>query len=310
MKQTRRQLLGSMLAGGAIATGVVGTASAGTTVQLPGWGEDPAGSRRAGSLGLTIADAPSSVAEGEYPVAITIPQADVDAEVERTRIVDGQMLDPSGPWIVAWYEGTGLAGSTDNSVMSGHVDYWDVGPAVFWNVIDLPEGAEMTVHGEDGGTYTYEVEYIERVEVAGLTQEKLQEIVGPTDHAALTLITCGGDFNYDTGEYYSRDIIRGRLVDDTGTDEPETEPGDDEDETTDEPAGELAEGGQAIVTESSVNLRSEPTTSGDIVGTLSPDSTVTITGASQEADGYVWWPVSTDDGTEGWTVEDYLEPAN
>jgi len=29
---------------------------------------------------------------------------------------------------------------------------------------------------------------------------------------AVTLVTCGGEFNYAAGEYYKRDIIRGRLL--------------------------------------------------------------------------------------------------
>lgn len=310
MKHTRRQLLGSLIAGGALASGVMRPASAGTSVQLPGWGDAPPGSRRAGSLGLNIAEAPASVASGQVPVAITIPQAEVDAEVERTKIVDGQMLDPSGPWIVAWYEGTGLAGSADNSVMSGHVDYWDVGPAVFRYVVNLPQGAEITVHGGEGGAFTYAVEYVERVEVASLTQEKLQQIVGPTGYGALTLITCGGEFDYDRGEYYSRDIIRARLLNTTPASTADSAPAQEEAPPADEPAsGSLAEGASATIVDASVNLRSEPSTSGEVVSVLAPDTVVTITGAAQDADGYTWWPVATGDGSEGWLVEDYLAPA-
>jgi len=207
MKQTRRQLLGSILAGVAVAGGVRAGVSASSGAQLPSWGEQAPGNLKAGPLGLNPEPDP-----GEIPVAIQIPDAEVDAEVERTKIVGGQMLDPSGPWVVAWYEGTGLVGERNNAVMSGHVDYWDVGPAVFRNVANLQQGAGIDVSGEDGTVYTYAVETIERVTVAELTQEKINEIVGPTPYAALTLITCGGEFNYDAGEYYQRDIIRARLV--------------------------------------------------------------------------------------------------
>ncbi len=100
--------------------------------------------------------------------------------------------------------------------MSGHVDYWDVGPAVFWTVADLPQGAQIHVQGENGATHTFEVEWVKTYEVAGLTPEVINEIVGPTDYRAIALISRGGDFNYDTGEYLSRTIIRGRLVDAEG----------------------------------------------------------------------------------------------
>ena len=66
MKHTRRHLIGSMLAGTAVASGLVRPASAGTTAQLPGWGEAPAGARKVGSLGLT---APATLAASAAGVA-------------------------------------------------------------------------------------------------------------------------------------------------------------------------------------------------------------------------------------------------
>jgi sortase (surface protein transpeptidase) len=290
-----------MIAGCAVAGGLSKTVLASTAIQLPTRGDSPAANQEAGPLGLNPVSR-QTTAKGELPVAIMIPQADVDAEVERTKIVDGQMLDPSGPWIVAWYEGTGLPGAVGNAVMSGHVDYWDVGPAVLRNVASLPVGAEMTVLGAGGGTFVYALEYIERVEVATLTAEKLQEIVGATDYAALTIITCGGRFNYDAGEYYERDIVRGRLVDDSGSDEAEAADAPAED------AGAIASGASVTV-RSGVNLRPEASTSGDPVRVLAAGDTLTITGDQVEAEGYIWWPVTTEDGTEGWVVEDFLEPA-
>ena len=316
MKQTRRQMLGSLVAGLAVAGGVAGTTRASSGVQLPSWVTP--GGQKAGPLGLTSGqradpdlDSGAQVTSfpGQIPVSIVIPAADVDAEVERTKIVDGQMLDPSGPWIVAWYEGTALAGERGNSVLSGHVDYWDVGPAVFHSVARLGQGAEIILYGAEGGSYTYGVEYIERIEVASLTQEKLNQIVGPTDYGAVTLITCGGEFNYDTGQYYQRDIIRGRLLGETG------QTGGTVQEPAQEPAapapvaGGLGEGSEARVTESGINVRAEATTSAEVQGVLEAGTTVRITGASQEADGYTWWPITADDGTSGWVVEDFLTPA-
>src|SRR5690625_2832859 len=159
-----------------IITGVTATVSASTGIQFPVWGDG----EQAGPLGLNpLPD------NGTVPVSINIPDASVDAEVERSQIVDGVMLNPSGPWVVSWYQETGHLGEVDNAVMSGHIDYWDVGPAVFWTVPDLPEGASIEVRGENGATYTYTVEWIKDYDVAGLTPEKISEIVGPTDYRAL-----------------------------------------------------------------------------------------------------------------------------
>lgn len=278
---------------------------------LPDWGESAKDGLKGGPLGLN-----PTLDAGQVPVAIRIDDANVDAEVEQQEIVDGQMLDPSGPWVVSWYKQTAMIGSRGNTVMSGHVDYWDVGPSVFWDVAKLQEGDQINVVGDDGTTYVYAVEYIERVIVADLTPERLNspELVGKTDYPALTLITCGGDFNGT--EYLSRDIIRSRLVETVaadGTATQEEKPSGDEASkdtgSADAGSGKLAEGGTATISDSGVNLRSEPSTSADAVSTLDAGTTVTITGPSQDAEGFTWWPIKLEDGTTGWVVEDFLTPA-
>lgn len=300
-------------------SGIAAGVSANTNLELPGWGE-PNG-LQAGPLGLNPAPQRSSI-----PRSIAIPDADVDAEIERNQIVDGIMLDPSGPWVVSWYQETGLLGEVDNAVMSGHVDYWDVGPAVFWTVGDLPEGAEIQVRGDDGATYTYAVEWVRTYEVAGLTPETVNEIVGQTDYPALTLITCGGAFDYETGEYLARTIVRSRLVAVDGLPvEVAGTPGasvarDDEPETnvvtldrgsldgTGDSNDALVAGGTATVTGSGVNMRADASTDADIVVSLAEGQEVTVTDGPRDAGGYTWWRVQLGEGTEGWVAADFLAP--
>jgi LPXTG-site transpeptidase (sortase) family protein len=149
---------------------------------------------------------------GVMPIAIKIEKAQVDAQVEQQEIVDGVMQNPSGPFIVSWYRETGRLGEEDNIVMAGHLDYWDVGEAVFYNVWKLKEGDEIEVMGEDDVLYRYEVEWLKSYTVADLDAKGVQEIVGNTKTEKLTLITCGGPFDYNAGEYLERIVVRATRV--------------------------------------------------------------------------------------------------
>ena len=127
---------------------------------------------------------------GIPPTSIQIEQAGVDSEIERLQVIDGQMQDPTGPWVVSWYENLAALGEGGNVVMAGHIDYWNVGPAVFFSIGQLGEGDEVTVTGEDGELYTYAVEWVREYTAA---DAPLDEIVGSTGTDTLTLITCGGN---------------------------------------------------------------------------------------------------------------------
>ena len=158
------------------------------------------------------APAPVAVA-GVAPVALQVPSVGVDAPIELGAVVDGAMQDPSGPWVVSWYDQLGKIGEGGNVVVAGHVDYWNVGPAVFWDVRNLPAGDIIRVVGEDGKNYEYAVQWIERYDAAGLTPEVIQnDIVGDTGVETLTMITCGGEFDPATGEYNERWVVRANLI--------------------------------------------------------------------------------------------------
>ena len=145
---------------------------------------------------------------GVQPVAIRIEKAQVDAQVEVQEIVDGVMLNPSGPFVVSWYRETGHLGDADNIVMAGHLDYYDVGEAVFYHLGDLGEGDVIEITGADDQVYKYKVEWVRNYAVADLDAKEIKRIVGRTSEEALTLITCGGPFDYNRGEYLERMVVR------------------------------------------------------------------------------------------------------
>lgn len=184
-------------------------------------GEMPsAGALRPGPIGQ---DSPlPTAANPSAPVQITVEKAGIDAQVETLEIVNGIMQNPTGPWVVAWYRQTATLGEQGNVVLAGHVDYWNVGPSVFFNLRDLVAGDVITLVGEDGRGYDYAMEWAEVFDLAALTSGGLQDVVGPTDVPSVTLITCGGEFDYVNGEYLSRMVVRGTLIAPEGT--PESTP--------------------------------------------------------------------------------------
>jgi sortase (surface protein transpeptidase) len=174
------------------------------------------GARRPGPVILAatrVAMPEPEPVEGVAPVALQVDSVGVDAPIELGNVADGVMQDPSGPWVVSWYEPLGKVGEGGNVVMAGHVDYWNVGPAVFWDVRYLPEGDIIRVVGEDGKNYEYAVQWTQSYMADQLTPEVIQgEIVGDTGEETLTLITCGGEFNPETGEYNQRWVVRANLI--------------------------------------------------------------------------------------------------
>ncbi len=172
-------------------------------IQPTGVGDVPStGASRPGPANLVLERIRS---HGVAPVGLAIEAAGIDAGIEALRVVDGAMQDPSGPWVVAWYENLGALGTIGNVVMAGHIDYWNVGPAVFYNLSTLEQGAEIIVTGNDGKTYPFAVEWVREYDSASMP---LDEVAGPTTDQSLTLITCGGAFDYVNGLYLQRTVVR------------------------------------------------------------------------------------------------------
>lgn len=172
-------------------------------------GEVPTtGGLRPGPAGA-LASTATPTAKGTIPVAIQIPVAAVDAQVETNEIVDGVMQDPTGPWVISWYKESPKLGQVGNILMAGHLDYWDVGPAVLYNINNLNQGDTISITGEDGKVYTYEIDWRENFATANAPLDK---IVGPTDNESLTIITCGGPFDYANGVYLERTVVRAHRV--------------------------------------------------------------------------------------------------
>ncbi len=141
---------------------------------------------------------------------LIIPAINLDAPVTPTEVSeDGQMPSPLTPEQVLWYDFSALPGmggrpgAGGNTVLAGHVEMKDYGPAVFADLYSVKKGDEITVVLSDGSEYTYAAQ-TNRVVSADLP---FNAIVGSTPEESLTVITCAGDFDPSTQDYNERRVV-------------------------------------------------------------------------------------------------------
>jgi LPXTG-site transpeptidase (sortase) family protein len=162
---------------------------------------------------------PNFIPGSDAPIArLVIPSVDIDAPVITMGVdPDGVMQSPFNGYDTAWYDFSARPGFGGNAVFSGHVDYYDIGPAVFWGLKDLDPGDVIEVHLGDGTVYRYAT--VSRQAYDAVTAP-VAEIVGHTPVETVTLITCSGTFNSLTRQYDERLVVRAERIPDLG-EEPE-----------------------------------------------------------------------------------------
>ena len=147
------------------------------------------------------------------PLAIDIPAIGVQSELQYLGLTAQQTLEVPvpGPHYdhAAWYKYSSTPGSVGPAVILGHVDSVTGGPSVFFNLGALQPGDEVLVTRADGLVAVFSVD-----KVARYPKEQFPTLLvyGNTDHAALRLITCGGDYDRATGSYLDNIIVFASLV--------------------------------------------------------------------------------------------------
>jgi len=143
------------------------------------------------------------------PVQVRVPALGVTSRVMELGLErDGSMEVPPGAYPVGWYDGSPTPGELGPAVLAGHVD-WSGKPGAFFGLRELLPGDQVVVERGDGTVATFAVD---RVEEHGKDDFPTDEVYGDLPYAGLRLITCGGSFNEDTGDYEDNVIVFAHLV--------------------------------------------------------------------------------------------------
>lgn len=200
MDQLRSAASGAAVAMNASRRSLLRGVALGTAVALGGIARDATGAptRLQGSGGVT-------------PVGVRIPRAIVDAPLEPGQIPGGVMDDPTGVWAAIWYEESSLLGVPGNVLLYGYPDWWGVGPAVFYFLQFLREGAQVDLVGDDGMAYRFRV-----ASVAVLPPAEAIATLWPSDETRewATLFTAAQPFDEETQEYLNLVVVRAERTDD------------------------------------------------------------------------------------------------
>jgi hypothetical protein len=166
---------------------------------------------------------------GEPPSAtlgrMRVPALGIDAPLgQRSVGGDGQMPNPTGPSDAVWYDfagwdgfGGGIGGG-QNAIFSGHVDYAARvayagvdfrGRGVFFSLGLLSPGDVIEVDS-GGETVRYAVAWRKQVGAAASDWAEILSSDVPVD--SITLITCGGEFNFAERSYLDRVVVRAERI--------------------------------------------------------------------------------------------------
>jgi hypothetical protein len=140
------------------------------------------------------------------PVRLVIADLGIDVPIEAVGLDDqGRMGLPADPAIAAWYRfGPAPGGATGSTVVAAHVDsaIYDIGP--FSRLAGAPAGTRVEVTTADGVVHAYAFQ-----STAILPKESIDwtETFARDGGPRLTLVTCGGEFDYDARRYLSNVIV-------------------------------------------------------------------------------------------------------
>jgi LPXTG-site transpeptidase (sortase) family protein len=138
------------------------------------------------------------------PIRLHIPAIGVDTPlVQLHRAADGTVEVPTDFGVAGWFADGPRPGQPGPAVILGHVDS-RAGPAVFFRLTQLKQGAQVVVDRADRSTVTFRVSSTLRVPKV---EFPIAEVYAPTLEPSLRLVTCGGSFDRAARSYRDNVIV-------------------------------------------------------------------------------------------------------
>jgi len=140
------------------------------------------------------------------PARVQVPSLGIDVTVAPEGVdATGALALSDDPAIASWYRYGPTPWSTaGTAVIAAHVDSFDYGVGQFALLLDAPVGTEIVTTSVDGRVARFTVREVSMIDKTGVDWNTVFDRSGPH---LLALVTCGGEFDYETGHYLSNVIV-------------------------------------------------------------------------------------------------------
>lgn len=134
------------------------------------------------------------------PTKLEIPSLKESAQIKEVGLThNGAMETVRGAKTVGWYKFGAIPGENGNALLAGHRD-WYREMGTFFKLDKMKEGDELIISFDDESTQTFQLVSNTMYPLDAVPEE----IMAVEGESRVTLITCGGIFNKNTGTYDSR----------------------------------------------------------------------------------------------------------
>ena len=150
------------------------------------------------------------------PVRIRLDRLGIDMRVTAEGLdARGAMALPANAAEAGWYRySPGLAAQKGATVIAAHIDSRHDGIGPFSRLKNATAGDTITVYGSDGSAVAYTVTQLRQV---GKIDAPMADVFDISGAPRLSVVTCGGAFNSQTGHYLDNVIVTATAVAVTST---------------------------------------------------------------------------------------------